>query len=182
MDVVHNDGRVSKQISNLTYKIVAFPEIQQVDTNESIDWAIEMMELGYESPTLFMLASFNKPTNYFEVIDYVKDAAKELKLEMKTGEAGILSYASYYVHQIAKGEKVRENLTELYKFCQIRDYEDLVYDFYLLYWAWDQLDYEDSEHNHYWDGATRSNIQQIVVEEANQWIKRNREHYAQQTI
>lgn len=40
----------------MTYKIVVFPEIQQVDTNESIDWAIEMMELGYESPTLHINA------------------------------------------------------------------------------------------------------------------------------
>lgn len=62
---------MTKPISELTYKIVAYPEIQQVDTNESIDWAIEMMELGSENMTLYMLASFNKPTNFCEVIDYV---------------------------------------------------------------------------------------------------------------
>ena len=54
---------MTKPISELTYKIVPYPEIQQVDTNESLDWAIEMMELGYESPTLYMLASFNKQTS-----------------------------------------------------------------------------------------------------------------------
>lgn len=166
-------------ISELTYKIVAFPEIQQVDTNESIDWAIEMMELGYESPTLHMLAGFTKPTNYFEVIDYVTDTVKELGLEMKKGDDAILSYASYYVHQIASGQRVRENLTELYKFCQMRDYEDLVYDFYLLYWAWDDLDYEDTEYNNYWNGATRKNIEQVVIDEAKKWVKINEKHYAQ---
>lgn len=169
-------------ISELTYKIVAFEEIQQVDTNESIDWAIEMMELGYESDSLFMLAGFNKPTNYFEVIDYVKDTVSELGLQMKTGDDATLSYASYYVNQIAKKEGIRENLTELYKFCQMRDYEDLVYDFYLLYWAWDDLDYEDNEYNHYWDGARRSNIEQIVVQEAKMWIEKNEENYAQHCI
>lgn len=169
-------------ISELTYKIVAFEEIQQVDTNESIDWAVEMMELGYESPSLFMLAGFNKPTNYFEVIDYVKDTVSELGLKMKTGDDATLSYASFYVHQIAKKERIRENLTELYKFCQMRDYEGLVYDFYLLYWAWDDLDYEDNEHNHYWDGARRSNIEQIVVQEAKMWIEKNKENYAQHGI
>ena len=169
-------------ISELTYKIVAFTEIQQVDTNESIDWAIEMMELGYESPTLYMLAGFNKPTNYFEVIDYVTDTVKELGLEMKNGDNAILSYASYYVHQIAKSQKVRENLTDLYKFCQMRDYEDLVYDFYLLYWAWDALDYEDNEYNHYWEGARRANIENIVIDEANNWIEKNKKHYAQQRL
>lgn len=101
-------------ISELTYKIVAYTEIQEVDTNESIDWAIEMMELGFESPTLHMLASFNKPTNYCEVIDYVTDTIKELGLEMKNGKEATLSYASYYVHKIAKSQKVKENLTNLY--------------------------------------------------------------------
>lgn len=173
---------MTRPISELTYKIVAFSEIQQVDTNESIDWAIEMMELGYESPTLYMLASFNKPTNYFEVIDYVTDTVKELGLELKSGDDAVLSYASYYVYQIAKGQKVRENLTELYKFCQMRDYEDLVYDFYLLYWAWDDLDYEDNEYNHYWDEARRANIEQIVVDEAKKWIEKNKKHYAQNSI
>ena len=174
--------KMTKVISELTYKIVAFTEIQPVDTNESIDWAIEMMELGFESPTLHMLAGFSKPTNYFEVIDYVTDTVKELGLEMKNGDDAILSYASYYVHQIAKSQKVRENLTDLYNFCQMRDYEDFVYDFYLLYWAWDDLDYEDNEHNHYWEGARRTNIDKIVIDEANKWIQKNKEHYAQQGV
>tara|TARA_R110000796_G_scaffold185330_2_gene302099 strand:- start:187805 stop:188320 length:516 start_codon:yes stop_codon:yes gene_type:complete len=170
---------MAKPISQLTYKIVAFLEIQQVDTNESIDWAIEMMELGYESPTLYMLASFNKPTNYSEVINYVTDTVEELGLEMKSGDSATLSYTSYYVHQIAKGQRVRENLTELYKFCQMRDYEDLVYDFYLLYWAWVSLDYEDHTYNHYWDGARKENIKTIVMDEAKKWLKKNKEHYEQ---
>lgn len=171
-----------KPISELTCKIVAFSEIRQVDTNESIDWAVEMMELGYESPTLFMLASFNKPTNYFEVIGYIKDTIQELKLELKHGDDAVLSYASYYALQIAKGQRVRENLTELYKFCQIRDYNALVYDFYLLYWAWDDIDYEDTEYNHYWYGARRENIEQIIIDEANKWIEKNKKHYAQHCI
>lgn len=173
---------MTRPISELTYKIVAFPEIQQIDTNESIDWAMEMMELGYESPTLYMLASFNKPTNYFEVIDYVTNTIKELGLEIKSGDDAVLSYASYYVHQIAKGENVRDNLTELYKFCQMRDYEDLVYDFYLLYWAWDDIDYDDTHPNHYWNGATKENVEQLVVDEAIKWIEKNKKHYAQHGI
>ena len=173
---------MNKPISELTYKIVAFTEIQQVDTNESIDWAVEMMQLGYDSPTLYMLAGINKPTNYFEVIDYVTDTVKELGLEMKSGDNATLSYASFYVHQIAKEKAIRENLTELYKFCQMRDYEELVYDFYLLYWAWDDLDDEDNDFNHYWDVARRENIEQIVIDVAKKWIDKNKEHYAQHCI
>ena len=170
---------MTKPISELTFKIVAFPEIQQMDTNEGIDWAIEMMELGYESQSLFMLASFNKPTNYFEIIGYIINTVHELGLEMKNGDDAVLSYAGYYVLQIAKGLNVRANLAELYKFCQRRNYENLVYDFYLLYWAWDDLDYEIAEFNPYWNGAKRENIEKIVIEIANKWIEKNKKHFAQ---
>lgn len=61
---------MNKPISELTYKIVAYSEIQQIDSNESIDWAVEMIQYGYESPSLYMLASFTKPTNFNEVIDF----------------------------------------------------------------------------------------------------------------
>jgi hypothetical protein len=170
---------MANTVSKLTFKIVAFPELEQGDINESIDWAIEMMELGYESPTLYMLASFSKPANYFEIINYVRDAVLELGLELKFGEEASLSFASYYVNQIVKGDNVRENLSELHRFCEIRDYEDSVFDFSLLYWAWDQLDYEDIRHNHYWQGARRTNIEMIVRKEAKRWIERNHKQYAQ---
>jgi len=169
---------MSKPISDLTYKIVALSEPQQFDTNDCIDWAVEMIELGYESPTLYMLASFYKPTNYAEVIDYVKEAVKELGLEMKTGKEAILSYASYYVHQIAKGEKVRENLNKLYACSQqeIRE-EDFLFDFCLLYWAWD--DYDDNyDHSPYWDKEEGENFEKVVIEKAKEWIEQNKKHYA----
>jgi len=166
-------------ISDLTYKIAAFADVQDVHADDAIDWAVEMIELGYESRSLGMLASLSKPANYFEVIGHVKEAVTELGLKMKRGDAAVLSYASYYVHQILRGDRVRENLTELYKFCRNREYEDLVYDFYLLYWAWDHLDFEDGDHNHYWDGARRNNIEEIVVREAEVWIEANRKYYAQ---
>lgn len=168
------------KLSELTYKVVAITEIEPFDTNECIDWAIEMMELGYETPNLLMLASFSKPTSYFEIINYVENTVKELGLEMKNRDDAILSYASYYVHKIVKKEKIREKLADLYKFCLERDFEDLVYDFYLLYWAWDQFDSEDSELNHYWKGARKDNIEQIVITEATKWIAAYNERYLQQ--
>jgi photosystem II stability/assembly factor-like uncharacterized protein len=146
------------------------------DVNRKLE---ELMELGYESLTLYMLSSFSKPANYFEIIKYVTETVDELGLTLKDGEEAILSYAGYYVYQIAKGHKVRENLTEIYTFCQSRNYEGLIYDFHLLHWAWDQLDYEDSKFNHYWSGATRANIETIVIEESKKWLKKNEMHFAQ---
>lgn len=149
------------------------------DTDESIDWAIEMMELGHESPTLYMLASVNKPSNYFEIINYVIETVKELGLEIKNGNDAILSYCSYFLIQITKEKQVRTNLSALYQFCQRREYKDLVFDFYLLNWAWDDLNHEENVNNHYWEGASKANIEQIVVKEAKRWIEKYKKHFEQ---
>lgn len=165
--------------SSLTFKVVAFEEIEGVDPNDAIDWAIEMIELGFESRTLYVLASLEKPANFFEIVGYVKQAVKEIGLEMKVGKEAVLSYAAYYVLQIAKAINVRKNLTELYVLSQSIEYEDSIYDFYLLFWAWDDLDYEDSGNNQYWNGSTRQNIEDITINEARKWIIKNSKSYEQ---
>ena len=53
--------------SDLTYKIVAFQDINEIQSDEIIQWAIEMIELGYRSENLFMLASFEKKSNFYEI-------------------------------------------------------------------------------------------------------------------
>lgn len=169
-------------ISDLTYKVVALSEVIQLDPNECVDWAIEMFEYGYETPNLLMLAGCDKSTSYFEFKPYLENAAKELGLQMKNGDAGVISYSYYFIKEITKRKNVRSNLTELYKFCQQRDYEGIVYDFYLLYWAWDQIDYDDTNQNHYWEGTNKENIENTVIKVVNDWLKENKIHYIQQGI
>lgn len=169
-------------ISELTYKIVAFSEIEQLNPDDSIDWAIDMLELGHESPFLLMLASFNKPSNYFEVKEYVTAAINEIGLKPQSGDAAIFSYASYHISQMAKGKEIRKNLTEVYNVCTLRDYEESVHDFYLLYWAWDSLDYDENFPNAYWEEADKDNIQIVVQRVAKEWIEKNKKNYTQQEL
>lgn len=168
--------------SELTYKVVAYQEIGQMNTNEYIDWAIEMIELGYDTPNLLMLASCDRPATYFEVEPYLKPAIKELGLKPLKGESGILSYSSFYIQKIADRENVRKNLYEIYNFCQTRDYEGVIYDFYLLYWAWDQIVYDDTNNNHYWEGVNKQNIEETVIQVAKRWIQKNKKNYTQQWL
>lgn len=166
------------KISDLTYKVVAFSEIPNFNTDECVDRTIEMIFLGHDTPSLLNLAGLSKPANFFEVTDYLPRVFSSLKLIQKTGDEATLSYCSYYIKKIANLENIRSNLTQVYKFCQARDYEKLVYDFYLLYWAWDDIDYGD-DYTHYWEGATKDNIENIVVHTANKWIVKNVQHYTQ---
>jgi hypothetical protein len=166
-------------ISDLTYKVVAYSDLTTVNGDDCVDWAIEMLQLGHDTPSLLILAGLTKPTNQFEVRDYLKRALTELELDEKTGDDATLSYSSYYITRIAKGKDVKRNLGMVYEFCQARDYEKIIYDFYLLYWAWDDLDY-GNEYQSYWPNADRSNIEQVVIETAKKWILVNEKRYAQQ--
>jgi hypothetical protein len=168
----------STMISELTYKVVAYSVVPNFDTDECVDWAIEMLELGHETETLLILAGLSKPTNYFETIDYLKRSIQELKLEEMAGDKGIFSHSAFFIQRLAKGENIRENLKTIRLYCESKEYEKSIYDFYLLYWAWDDLDY-GNECQSYWPNADKNNIEQIVVETAKEWIAENEKHYAQ---
>lgn len=152
--------------------MVAFSESPKFETDECVDWAFEMVNLGYQTPTLLLLAGFNKPTNYFQTIEYLKESLKELKLEAKTGDQGIIFYSSYFVRKLARAENVKENLTTLYEYCKVKNYEKIIFDFYLLYWAWDDLDHGINP-QHYWPEANPQNIVQIVFAAAQRWLSQN---------
>jgi hypothetical protein len=168
-------------ISDLTYKVVAFSEIPDFNTDESVDWAFEMVELGYNTPSLLMLAGLTKPTNYFHAIEYLKAALQELNLEVKFGKEAIISYGSFYITKIAAGNEVKRNLEEVYILNQSLDHEKTLYDFSTLHWAWGDLDYRD-DYQYYWEGANKGNIKAIVIDSAKKWLEENREHYAQHNI
>lgn len=167
-------------ISDLTYKMVAYPDLENINGDECIQWAIEMLQLGYETPSLLIVAGLPKSPNQWELHSYLKAALTELGLQEKAGEAATLSYSAYHIIKIAERQEVKRNLAMMYEFCLRRDYDKLIFDFYLLYWAWQDLDYETVQH--YWEGANRNNIEQIVVEKAKKWVVVHKERYALQQI
>jgi hypothetical protein len=166
-------------ISDLTYKVVAYSDLTNINGDDCVDWAIEMLQSGYDTPSLLILAGLTKPTNQFEIRDYLKNALSELKLDEKTGDDATLSYSSYYISKISRAEEVKRNLGMIYEFCLARDYEKIIFDFYRLYWAWGDLDY-GNDYQPYWPDAYKNNIEQIVIETAKKWVLENEKHYAQQ--
>jgi hypothetical protein len=163
-------------ITDLTYKIVANSEISDFNTDDCVDWAIEMVGVGNETEHILILAGLTKPTNYFETIKYLKTALSECGLSEKTGEDGIASYAFYYIKQIANSINVRANLAKVFKYNIETNYDKSVYDFYLLYWAWGDFDWGNTTQE-YWPEATKDNIEKIVVDQAKKWISNNENRY-----
>ncbi|MCD6013536.1 MAG: hypothetical protein K0Q79_3398 [Flavipsychrobacter sp.] len=157
-------------ISDLTYKIVAFSVIEDFKMDESVDWAIEMLRLGYETPSLLIVAGLTKPVIRIEGEEYLKAALKELNIKQQTGDNAIVCYSYYCMQKIAVLDNIRMNLQDLFSLNIYNDYPRSIYDFYLLYWAWDDFDY-GSDWQHYWESATKENIQDIIVEKAKEWLK-----------
>lgn len=136
-------------ISALTYKVVAYKAAPQFDINECVEWALEMILLNYESESLLILAGLTKPVDYFEAVKYLEASIKELDLQTLTDDEGIVSYCSYYITQIAKGLRVKENLALSCDYMLSIEYHSSIYDFCRLHWAWQELEYDGKQW--YWD-------------------------------
>lgn len=155
-----------------TSKILAYREILNFNMNDAIDWAADMLSLGYESPSLLMLAGISKPANFYETESYLISTLKELSIEIPNKEIAIRNYCKYIIFKIANSEDVKENLYQLYTIARTLSDDKKISDFYLLYWAWDDFDFGNI-FSHYWDGATKENIEEITVNTANKWLEHN---------
>ncbi len=156
-----------QQISDLSRKIIAYAEDQNFDTDEAVAWAVDMVQLGYDTSNLLMLAACAKPTNYFETIEYLRLALAELGMKPKYGEEAIISYCNYYLVKIATGFDIRKNLSIVYSNCQQLP---VLLDFCLLHWAWDDLDHGNT-YQEYWPNANNANIEQLVMQHAQKWLE-----------
>lgn len=156
-------------LSSLTHKIVSYPVIANFNTDDCVDWAIEMISLGYESENILILAGLSKPPDYFEAIKYLNAALSELNLQSKSGNDGIVSYGHYLVSLISAGSSVRQSLAEITDISIDTDCRNILFDFRLLNWAWGDLEY-GNPYQHYWEGADINNIEQIAIDVARKWL------------
>ena len=46
-------------ISDLTYKMVAYSIIEDFNPDECVDWAVEMLQAGYDTPVVGIIASMD---------------------------------------------------------------------------------------------------------------------------
>ncbi len=154
-----------------TYKILAYasPYIT-FHFDEAVDWACEMLGYGYDTPHLLMLAAISKPTGSFECEYYLENAMKELNLKKVDDTVATIFAVWPEVNRIAKGERVRHYLTMVYQLYSSSQPDDYLFDFALLYWAWDEL--EEMGAQFYWNAdLTLNNIEQEIIEYSKKWIE-----------
>ena len=133
------------------------------------DWAYDMLCAGFETENLITLAGEAEPYNQFELRSLTDKVFKELNLRWDDREQVYVNYISYLITKALNGEIKPLTVLEIVRDLYLGDdYGILLQDFYMLYYAYDDLSYSDQQY--YWNGATRSNIDSITKEYFKDWI------------
>jgi hypothetical protein len=152
-----------------TYKILKAKAFNENIDETWIDWALEMMEAGYQSDNLYMLAGETKPFNQFELHELTRKVLEDLGFSYADKDAVLRNYIYYLIStSVDRPETYLKTLRELKNICQDLDLDTAYMDFYLLYYAKEDLTADEVQW--YWDGANRENIDEIIQERFRKWM------------
>jgi hypothetical protein len=155
-----------------TYEILAWKHLNLSVDKQWSNWAVEMMMAGYETKHLIELAGIEKPYNQFELQELTNKVFSELNLDFKNQDKVITDYTTFLAKKVISGKRdLLMTLNDLKDICIALDYDSKIYDFYLLFFAKYDLNYDTVQW--YWDGADRSNIDQICIDYFKNWIQEN---------
>ncbi|HRD39741.1 MAG TPA: hypothetical protein PLC65_14025, partial [Bacteroidia bacterium] len=155
-----------------TYEILALKALNHDIDKTWTDWAIEMLRQGHDTESLTILAGESSPYNQFELQQLTNKVLTELKLDYSDKDLVIKSYVSYLLDRVLKNELDSLPVLEILKdICIELNMEKYLYQFYLLYFAKDDL--LDSDVQWYIDGANKNNIDKIITDYFKKWLADN---------
>jgi len=154
----------------ITARILADKVLMKSCGQECVDWAIGMLEKGCDGEQLAMLAGMVPPFSNFEVAARRDRVLEEQGIREPAPSEVINGYAAERLADLLAGkERPEETLAVVKDLCVAHDYSRELHDFYLLYFALvDLMIYHDQ---HYWPDATEDNIQSIVRESAQKFLR-----------
>jgi hypothetical protein len=142
---------------------------ESVDENW-IQWAVDMMMAGFESEHVVELAGISKPYNQFELKELTDRVFDELGLDFSDQQSLVINYTTFLAKNVLAGRRdLLKSLRALNQLFNTSDHDEIIQDFYLLYYAKEDLNY--SALQWYWDGADRENIDQICLDRFRKWIE-----------
>jgi hypothetical protein len=156
-----------------TKEILAWRVLNRSVDESWVDWAVSMLQAGHDTLHLAILAGEAGPFNQFAMVAIVDKALAELGCDWSDKEAVIRDYIAELLHQMfAHQIASRDALRILADMCLEMDYPSDLLDFYLLYFAQDDL--RTSEAQWHWPGATRDNVEETIRQYATQWLQKNK--------
>ena len=162
---------VNKDFEILTDYILTFHFYKYLNIDLIEDWAIELINSGYESEAIYNLACFYKPIDSDEVQPYLEAVLSELNLTTKNREESQKSHIRYFLNKVVKHDDVRVNLKRmLHLYCDFDVDKDII-DLSVLDDAWDDL--IAGQVNWYYKDVSLDTIEQEVIVMAQKWLYEN---------
>lgn len=151
-----------------TAEILAYKVLNRNVDEKWVQWAVDMLMAGFETDNLIILAGEFAPFNQFELTELTNKVFNELHLDFTDRDKTIEKFVYYLVDE-SLNERILpfKVLSIIYKICLELDYIEYLYDFYLLYCAKEDLEYQ--EYQYYWDDADRNTIDSIIMEYFKKW-------------
>jgi hypothetical protein len=151
-----------------TAEILAFKVLNRNVTKKWISWAVDMIMAGIETENLLILAGESEPYNQFELHRLTDKIFNELNISLDDKDQIIKNYVCYLIDKMLAGEMQPFYLLDILKdLCIELVYKKYLYDFYLLYFAKDDLNYSNNQC--YWPNANKENIDSLIKEYFIQW-------------
>jgi hypothetical protein len=151
-----------------TYRVLAEKALQGGPIEVWKDWALEMMEAGFETEHLILLAGLSPDINRFQLDDIINKALKELCLDTIPNDEIVYGYVYYLIDQAINSKMSKKVVLGILRdLCRDRDYDNELYNFYLLSYAQEELEILGVQF--YWEDANSDNIHSIINTELLEW-------------
>ncbi|MFL1895940.1 hypothetical protein ACJRPK_09575 [Aquimarina sp. 2-A2] len=155
-----------------TYEIIAWKYLNQSVDEKWSARAVEMMLVGFDTEHLVELAGIEKPYNQFELKELTDKVFEELNLNFTNQDKVVIDYVTYLAKEVLNDKRdLLKTLREIKDLYIAFDYDSQIYDFYSLYFAKEDLNYDTVQW--YWNGADRNNIDQICKDYLKEWINKH---------
>ncbi len=155
-----------------TSAVRAWRALGRPPNQQWVDWAVQRLVAGDDTPSLRILAGLTGPFDQIETDQLADNTLAELKIEPLGRDDAVSAYATELLEDLLNGHQPTDTvLKELGSLCVDASYNRELYPFYLLNNARDGLSKRDFQA--YWKGADRSNIETIVRDQASEWLRRH---------
>ena len=152
-----------------TYKLLGLRAMDIDGVDDWVDWAMEMLEAGFDGEALAMVAGLTAPMNRFQLMTYGEAALAEQQIEVPEPQQARIGYAYHLAREALAGRKDPASaLRELHEIGRDHGLEAPFGDFYFLYFAKQEL--QAAGEQYYWPGAHAGNIDAIIQGHLRKWV------------
>lgn len=153
-----------------TTEIVALHVLGRRTDQFAVDWAVDLLVRGYDTPALRQLAGESEPFLYNEIATLLRRVFRQLDFELPDDRrVAIWLLISAQIRLVSEGEiPSDEVLLEISNCYDELGRPESLHDLYMLAIAMWELEYD--EYSPFWPEATRENIDQIVIDQCRAWL------------